>query len=173
MTHTSTVNVVTALVHVHVCEYVLRQEPHAFDSRDQRKDFLCFAKKQAAHFEAMYAYSDPNCLSSRLTRMIAEFDTGLSDEVLIEISHGGTFYCVDSLTMTYGLFAQQVPSFLSIVKATTIGGDTDSNAAMLGALVGGLKGARVLDQAHIQGLYQSQLLRTLAEHFGTMLSNVK
>ena len=39
--------------------------------------------------------------------------------------------------MVYGLFVQAVPSFATILNAVFIGGDTDTNAAMVGAMVGG------------------------------------
>jgi ADP-ribosylglycohydrolase len=70
-------------------------------------------------------------LSLRLRSLIAAFDSSasaaisLSDDALIAASRGGSYFCVDSLTMVLGLFCARAPGWESIVAATLIGGDTD------------------------------------------------
>lgn len=64
----------------------------------------------------------------------------LTDDALIGIASGGTSHVLHSLTMCYGVFASQEPSFASITKAAHMGGDTDSNASIVGSMVGAVIG---------------------------------
>lgn len=50
---------------------------------------------------------------------------------LTQISEGGTFFVVNCLTMVYGVLAAERPSFGSLLRCAFIGGDTDTNAAMV------------------------------------------
>jgi len=168
MTHNNPTTIVASLVHASVCEYVFSQSSTYFDNKTGRRSFLTLALSNSIKFQNMYLIVDENSLSVRLIKLLAKFDTGLYDEDIMEISNGGTHYCIDSLTMVYGLFAQHTPSFNTIIKATLIGGDTDSNASMLGGLIGGLKGRAALDETHIDHLYQSDNLLQLGNQFASL-----
>jgi hypothetical protein len=133
------------------------------------------------------------------------FPPGLTDAQLIKISHGGTYYCLNSLTMCLGLFAQQKPSVQTIFKAALMGGsfaspfisfalpplsasepplplsffpcsgDTDSNAAILGHMIGGLKGFSHPDvsppEPFVKELDQATYLTESAKRFARTLSS--
>ena len=61
------------------------------------------------------------------------------------------------------------PNFTTLVRASEIGGDTDSNAAMIGALVGGSDGENAIDKQHIDVLYRHDYVRKIGEDFGRAL----
>ena len=71
----------------------------------------------------------------------------------------GTSNCVHSLTLVYGLFVARAPSFTTVLKAAIIGGDTDSNAAMLGAMIGGIKGVRFIPPHYIEHIERGSEVR--------------
>lgn len=63
------------------------------------------------------------------------------------------------MTMVLGLFVSRAPSFTSMLKAAIIGGDTDSNAAMLGALIGGIKGVRFIPPHYTEAVENGSAVR--------------
>jgi ADP-ribosylglycohydrolase len=99
---------------------------------------------------------DPDRVSTRLAALLELFRTRtaagstLTDADLIDVSGGGDYFCVHSLVMVIGLWAAERPSFRTVSRAALIGGDTDSNAAMVGALVGGLRGRSGLISADLR-----------------------
>ncbi|WP_352396460.1 ADP-ribosylglycohydrolase family protein [Kineosporia sp. NBRC 101677] len=65
-----------------------------------------------------------------LTRAVVKGDAGLA--------HGGTGYVLDSLSLAVAALVDPRPAVESLVDVTRLGGDTDTN----GAIAGGLLGAR-------------------------------
>jgi len=110
-------------------------------------------------------------LSNRLQQLRQSICSkeGLSDLKLIEISKGGSSYVINSLTMVYGLFVQQKPDLNTILKACFIGGDTDSNASMLGAMIGVLRGPSIIPKTYVNQLYKSSEIIAFAKQFATQL----
>ncbi|CAF1256425.1 unnamed protein product [Didymodactylos carnosus] len=172
MTHNTTVAVMSACVFVKMSIYAFK---HSLSSHAERLSFLDYASQVAIHYEHKYGLDIDkdvkNILSTRIKRYIQELKQtdSISEETLISVSNGGTFFCVDSLSMVIGLLACQVPSFDTVVRATEIGGDTDSNAAMIGALVGGMKGQKEIDEHHVKYLYRTDYVRQVGEEFGAKL----
>jgi hypothetical protein len=48
--------------------------------------------------------------------------TALTEAAIIDISGGGTSFCLNSLTMVLALFASRTPSLDSIIIAAQMGG---------------------------------------------------
>ena len=164
MTHTSPVALATACIFVHLYVYLFQQTVEPID-------FLQYSLQLARKYETKHALVEQKqLLSQRIQRYLdALLSSTLDDDVLIDVSNGGTFYCVDSLAMVIGLVAispKGRPDFEKLVKAAEIGGDTDSNAAMIGALVGGTRGETAIDIQHTANLYRSNYVRDIGEQFG-------
>ena len=62
------------------------------------------------------------------------------------------FDCLRSLPLTYYSFLQDPMSFESVLFAVGAGGDTDTNASMVGALIGALHGPSVFPQKTLDSL---------------------
>lgn len=165
MTHNSSVALSTAAIYVHMCVYL-------FTKRNLiAQDFLEYIYQLSLKYEKKYELTeDKHLVSLRVKRYIELNSSSKIDEnSIIDISHGGTYYCVDSLTMIIGLIACLPicePDFNTLIYATEIGGDTDSNAAMIGAILGGMKGVEGLEQEHINQVYRSDYIRKIGEEFG-------
>jgi len=63
-----------------------------------------------------------------------------NDMELATLTNGGTSYCLSSLSMVCGILLSSPLGFSQVARAAFIGGDTDSNAAMVGGIVGALLG---------------------------------
>lgn len=70
--------------------------------------------------------------------------------------------------MVLGLFVSRAPAFTSVLKAAILGGDTDSNAAMLGALIGGIKGIRYIPPHYTEAVENGSTLVDLAGRFALL-----
>jgi len=176
MSHNNSLSVVAALFHVTMLEIIFRGAPGDLDTVPQRKKFLKDAIACAHQCENQLADKEEwkdKLLSYRLNQLLKCLEGGdgeITTTDLIEISNGGTFFVNDSLTMVYGILVHRKPCFESILEAAFIGGDTDSNAAMIGAIVGGLKGRHILPQKYLDPLYKCHQIIEVAEKFAAILS---
>lgn len=167
MTHTSNVAVATACIFIHMCMYL-------FQNTLESIGFLQHMLQVAIQYETKYDLKEERQLvSKRIERFLSTISSdGIDENVLITVSDGGTYYCVNSLTMLIGLIATSTngkPDFTTIVRASEIGGDTDSNAAMLGALIGATQGEAAIDKQHIDALYRNEYVQKIGEDFGIAL----
>ncbi|UJR25979.1 hypothetical protein I4U23_007327 [Adineta vaga] len=166
MTHRSSVALATACIYVHMCIYLFEKK------NVQSKDFLEYIYQLCLKYEAKYELNEEkHLISTRVKRYLDTVNASLEidENLIINVSNGGSFYCVDSLTMVIGLIAclpTCQPDFETLIRATEIGGDTDSNAAMIGAILGGMKGVSYLDEEHINQVYRSDYVRKIGEEFG-------
>ena len=75
------------------------------------------------------------------------------------------FYSVDSFGLSYFLFIRNPLSFGTVFDAVNVGGDTDTNAAVVGSLVGALNGAEVIPGHILAGLGARDELERQIEKF--------
>jgi ADP-ribosylglycohydrolase len=168
MTHDSSIALSTACIYVHMCIYLFE------DKNRNSKDFLQYIYQLSLQYETKYQLNEEKYLvSSRIKRYLdVNSSSNIDEKLIIDVSNGGTFYCVDSLTMIIGLLAclpTCEPNFDTLIRASEIGGDTDSNAAMIGAIIGGMKGVTSLEQEHIHQVYRTDYVRKIGEEFGLAL----
>jgi ADP-ribosylglycohydrolase len=90
------------------------------------------------------------------------------DELKSEFG-GGSCYVYDSMPFSYALFLRNPKSFTSIMEAVNAGGDNDTNAKMVGEMLGAYHG---LDFFHttenewaVEGLKEYDKLLALADQF--------
>jgi ADP-ribosylglycohydrolase len=166
MTHDSPVALSTACIYVHMCIYLFERK-----SRNS-KDFLQYLYELSLQYETKYQLTEEKHLVSLRIKRYLDANSPIDENLIIDVSSGGTYYCVDSLTMVIGLLAclpTCEPNFNTLIYASEIGGDTDSNAAIIGAIIGGMKGLTSLDQEHINQVYQTDYVRKIGEEFGQAL----
>jgi ADP-ribosyl-[dinitrogen reductase] hydrolase len=163
MTHDSSVALSTACIYVHMCIYLFEKKNLTSN------DFLQYVYELSLKYERKYQISEEKYLVSLRIKRYLDSNSEINEKLIIDVSNGGTFYCVDSLTMIIGLIAcipTCQPSFETLIHATEIGGDTDSNAAMIGAIIGGMQGVKSLDEEHINQVYRNDYVRKIGEEFG-------
>lgn len=80
----------------------------------------------------------------------------------------GNYYVFNSLPFSYHYFMRNPRSVEAIYEAASAGGDTDSNASMVGALVGALNGIELFEKEenkHLLDLDRKNELIELADEF--------
>jgi ADP-ribosylglycohydrolase len=167
MTHTSTVTIATAFIYVYLCVFIFEHDwPSSYV---ERKTFLEYVHQLCVKYESKYnLVTEKDLLSIRIHRYLENIDK-MNDELLIDVSHGGTFFCIDTLSMVVGLVATKRATFETLIKASEMGGDTNIVAAMIGALLGATQGQQVLDDRHAEFVYQSNYVRQVGKEFGQAL----
>ena len=101
----------------------------------------------------------PHRLSTRL-ELIAEsrcYRHMTVDQLLASFGNGSC-YAYDSLPFTYAMFLRNPRSIETLFDTVNAGGDTDTNASMVGALLGARNGMRILsgNEHLIQGLWKNE-----------------
>jgi ADP-ribosylglycohydrolase len=174
MTHGSPPAIVTALVFCAFEESIYRNN-NLLSTETERiqllKKLIELSKQYEKEFQPNESSTSCNLLSLRLSNIYNYLiEDQLSDAKLIEITNGGTFFCVDSASMVIGLIIREKPSFSTILKAAFIGGDTDSNAAMVGGIVGGVYGLQnTIPSTFIQQLHQHDRILQVGREYADSL----
>jgi hypothetical protein len=144
----------------------------------KRKELLQFAWGVANQFETgilPVAGEEPvendDKLSTRIAMLLSCFDA-LTDSTIVSIARGGTSNAVDSLSLVLGVLSAEAPSFASIQRAVLLGGDTDSNASMVGGVVGFCCGRSAFPLEYISGLYKATDIIAEGVRFSRFLSSV-
>jgi len=168
MTHSSSVTVTTALIYIYLCTFLFKNN---FPSTHEEKiTFLQYAQQLSTQYELRYKLiTEKDLLSIRIQHYLENIDN-ITNEVLITVSQGGTYFCVDTLTMVIGLIVQKSVTFKTIENAIEMGGDTNIVAAMIGALLGAIQGLSAIDDRRVKIVYQSEYIQQIGEHFGHALS---
>jgi ADP-ribosylglycohydrolase len=89
-----------------------------------------------------------------------EFNT---ERIINELK--GTCYVYDSLPFTLMFFVKNPYSIESMYDVASSGGDTDTNASMLGALLGALHGTKIFPKELVVGLYDREKVMDTADKF--------
>jgi ADP-ribosylglycohydrolase len=167
MTHTSPVTVATAFIYVYLCVFIFK---HGLPSSDaKRKTFLQYVHQISVGYESTYhLVTDKDLLSIRVHRYLENIDE-INNELLLDVSHGGTFFCVDTLSMVVGLVAAKRVTFETLERALEMGGDTNIVAAMIGALLGATQGQSAIDDRRAEIVFRSDYVRQIGEEFGQAL----
>ncbi len=135
MTHRTEMAVSAGLAHVAAVTYCLGTSPDKFD----RDEFISLVTKWSAKAADNTAFpqqsDDLTARLKRLHQMIAE-----SPQTVIQEFGGGSCYVYDSLPFSYYFFLSNPHSLDALLHTVESGGDTDSNGAMVGSLLGALHG---------------------------------
>jgi ADP-ribosylglycohydrolase len=109
----------------------------------------------------------PETLTDDLTERLEFLDRRwpLSQKEAIEEFGGGSCYCYHSIPFTLSFFINQPYSISSLYDLIGAGGDTDSNASMLGALLGALHGKSIFPDHLIQGALDHAKVLDVAGRF--------
>nr|CAG4718378.1 unnamed protein product [Naegleria fowleri] len=116
-------------------------------------------------------------ISCRLQLLKENLEHLQDDTTLIQVSNEGTYESVNSLIMVIGVIlslnVSESKPFKLVLRAGTIGGDCDSNAAMVGALIGTVFGKSVLPHSFITHLIDRDKLMEEAAQFAEALEKTR
>lgn len=104
-------------------------------------------------------------LSDRFAILAAIDPKSLTTKEIINLFGGGTSYVYNSLPFSYAFFLRNPYSVETLYDVGNAGGDTDTNASMVGGLLGALNGASIFPQHLIDGLWQKDRILSTADKF--------
>jgi ADP-ribosylglycohydrolase len=167
MTHTSPVAIAMSFIYLYLCVFIFKH--HLPSSDTERKSFLEYVHQLSIKYEAKHnLVTQKDQLSVRVNRYLEKI-AEINNELLLDVSHGGTFFCVDTLSMVVGLIAEKRMTFETVEKAVKMGGDTNIVAAMIGALLGATQGQSAIDNRRAEIVFRSNYIRQIGEEFGQAL----
>lgn len=167
MTHKTPLAVVSGLAHMRGIFYCLTRDEFPL------KEFInCIPlEEKIAQWEGWeendkrFRYSDgsvkPNHkanLSDRMQKLIDHKDYDIAR--IVNEFGGGSCYVYNSLPFTYMFFLKNPNSIQSFYDVINAGGDTDTNASMLGSLLGALNGMEVFPEKLVSSIpdeYRKQI----------------
>jgi ADP-ribosylglycohydrolase len=143
MTHKSQLGIASGFAQIYALIYCLKTEPSEF----KKKEFVDFvAKGIGVVFERSYGknrYLQKNPAIDLLLKIESlnyiDLDSMPYDHMTI-LSSRGSCYVIDSLMLTYMMFLKNPVDISTLYRTVSAGGDTDTNGAMVGALLGALNG---------------------------------
>lgn len=103
-------------------------------------------------------------LPERLADLFINVDC-YDTNIMIDKFNNGSCYCYNSIPFVYGFFVKNPRSIESLYDIVSAGGDTDSNGAMLGALLGALNGMEIFPDHLISDLKNSSEILEVADTF--------
>ncbi|UJR32656.1 hypothetical protein I4U23_020116 [Adineta vaga] len=167
MTHMNLVTITTAFIYIYLCMFIFEHDLPS--SYEEKQVFLQYVHQLSIKYESKYNLTaSKDLLSIRIYRYLQEIND-INDRILLEVSHGGTFFCVDTLAMVIGLLATKPVTFTTMEKAIQLGGDTNIVAAMIGALLGATRGKQSIDNRRCEVVYHANYVRQVGEEFGQTL----
>lgn len=176
MTHYTSISAYAGIVHTHVVSGLLtNDDPATYSLEWDLIDLIrCVFSWENEDKEDQMYYNIGHLVDSqdslelqmyRLSNMMV--DAWDIDRVHEEFGNG-SYYVLHSLPFSYAYFMRGYRSVDSLYAVASAGGDTDSNASMVGAMLGALNGMEIFeakDHKHLLKNEGVEMLLGLADEF--------
>lgn len=171
MTHYTVLSAEACFVHVFACHYCLTHD-HDFSLHDFLKlPLVTLTRARKGLFDTSKLVGCIDDLDKPFRDLLRWYYRGslpvLGVEFFRSAFGNGSYYVFDSLPFAYAFFAQNPFSLASVSKVAAAGGDTDTNAKMVGEMVGALMGynyfLRPENRWTLDGLQRKDELLDLAD----------
>ncbi len=160
LTHPTGLGLASGLAQAAGVYYCLANDPTSFN----KSDFIDFVHDTTS--EALTYFPDDRETKSLLDRIKALKTIDLADPKEISRAFGsGDCYALNSVPFSLAYFLKNPTSASSIIDVVNAGGDTDSNGAIVGALVGALNKKESLPSELIDQLPDNSRISTSIERF--------
>lgn len=164
MTHQTSVAVSSCLAHVTALLDCLASTPDKFDT----KDFLRKVVRSSEVGRSFYPETLKDDITDRIKGLLPLYENPkllYDDEHLVKEYGGGSCYVYDSLPISYAFFIRSPFNIQGMVDAAYVGGDADTNASLVGGMLGALNGDEIFP-AHLKDeLDQKEYILKLSEDF--------
>ena len=142
--------------------------PRRWDPAPTRYQEMIQEAKWAEHFLSQRLGPAEDALSRHLEELEDALDSASVE--LAEYCNGAESYACDSVSYVIALLLGRSWDFEEgVIAAVNGGGDTDTNAAMVGSVLGAAHGARKLPRAFVERLEEVEIIRELGENYAAML----
>jgi len=151
MTHYTKMSAYAGIIHAHACSMCLESSPDKFDGQDFMAmcvEVFSWNEQIPGIYDVSFLDDTEDDLSKPFNQLWREYSYGklLDVSLLRELFGNGSCYLFHSLPFTYAFFleaiADPIPGLMRLINA---GGDTDTNASMLGNLLGALHGIELFE----------------------------
>ncbi len=181
MTHLSDIAVHSGISQACAVLYCMKNTVNSFDSESFIR-FLINEIRDVENFESKLpkilsedeknsyfknAFDNYSVINDRMIKRL-ELLRNRSDFSLESITKDfgdGGCYVYDSLPFSYAWFLSNPKSIESLYSCVNAGGDTDTNASMVGALLGALHGPDVFPNHLVKGLKAKEEVEKIAQDF--------
>lgn len=166
MTHPTSMAVSSCFAHAYAVYCCMVSEPEKFDIHIQ--NFVNLVANASEMGKKYYPDTlNDDDITERFKLLDFRGPKGPTKPTTEEIiySFKGTYYVYDSLPFTYAFFVRNPTSIEELYECASAGGDTDSNASMLGSLLGALNGTAIFPKALVDGLIHKNEIIKLADAF--------
>jgi ADP-ribosyl-[dinitrogen reductase] hydrolase len=158
MTHWSSIAASSAYAHLIAVALCYQSNPKTFN----RKNFVQNVVEMSEFGETILPETLTDKISDRF-RLLTNYN--LKEQEIIETYGKGSCYVYDSLPFSYAFFLRDPNSIDSLYECVSCGGDTDSNASMVGCLLGALHGTKIFPKRLINGLVGKDDILAVADEF--------
>lgn len=168
MTHRTSVSASAGLAQMMAVSICAAISPDQFNS----DYFASLVSKSSVAGEAHFPETiGDDRLSEKLKLLVnyKEYDT---NRAIVDFG-GGTSYAYHSVPFSYLFFLKNPDSMECIYEVINAGGDTDSNGAIVGALLGALHGEKIFPKHLIDGLKEKDRILDTADRFVDWLNTPK
>jgi len=135
ITHPTSISVSAGLAHVAALLYCLSHTPESFEAQGFVSAVVTASSLGRTIYPETLTGDD---LTDRLATLVQVSEAGR--EEIISSYGGGDCYVYNSLPFSYGFFLRDPAGSGTLLEVINAGGDTDSNAALVGGLQGALAG---------------------------------
>lgn len=148
MTHQTSIAISSCLAHTIALLDCLSKTPQTFDT----KVFLRKLIRASEVGRSYYSETIKDDLTDRLKGLLPLYENPkllYDDQHLVNEYGGGSCYVYNSLPMSYAFFIRSPFKIQSMIDAAYVGGDADTNASLIGGLLGALGGEEIFP-AHLK-----------------------
>jgi ADP-ribosyl-[dinitrogen reductase] hydrolase len=164
MTHYREMAVQSALAHVSAIRYCLLSSPSDFLTGEFIGQ-VCEAASLAHSMEDLISNPTKDDLIRRLSSL-KNIDLAITiSKKIINRFGAGSCYVFDSLPFSYAFFLRNPKSIETLYDVGNAGGDTDTNASIVGGMLGALNGSSIFPTHLMEGLQQKNRILQTAERF--------
>lgn len=164
MTHQTSIAISSAFVHTTALYECLNAEPEKFDSKALVEKLIKVSESGKKYYPETLKDDLGDKLKS-LSRIIEVPDLMFNMKYLVDEYGGGTCYVYNSLPFSYSFFLRSPRNIAAMYDAIRGGGDVDTNASIVGGMLGALNGVSIFPQKLIDGLKAKDEIIKLATTF--------
>lgn len=164
MTHQTSVAVSSCFAHTTALYECLLTDRRDFNAKRMIKRVIRASELGRSY----YSNTLQDDLTERLKTLLPMYDIPdllYSNEYLISAYDAGTCYVYNSLPFSYAFFLRGPFSLKSLIDAAYAGGDADTNASIVGGMLGALNGTEIFSEALINGLMEKEKILKVADDF--------
>ncbi len=164
MTHPTKISLMSSFSIFSTISYCLNSDSLCIDF-DELKDLMFINYDLLDKFKVNKSYPESkDDVCERISDLFKNINNYISIDFIKNYGEGSC-YCYNSIPFSLGFFLKKPNSIEALFDVVSAGGDTDSNGAMVGAMLGALNGEEIFPSYLINGLKIKDQVIDIADRF--------